>query len=70
MGALATTNLYGKRLDGDPRTAVWQAAFAEEVINTLLTPNTLTIRQALCMNSRRAAFNWDILAVPWEAVLS
>jgi hypothetical protein len=66
MGALVTTNLYGKIIHGDPNSPEWQARFATEVIQTLQMTTALPIRQDLCMRSRDGVFDWDKLAVAWE----
>ena len=66
MGALVTTNLYGKIIHGDPNSSEWQARFATEVIQTLQMTKALPIRQDICMRSRDGVFDWDKLAVAWE----
>jgi glycosyltransferase involved in cell wall biosynthesis len=68
-GALVTTNLYGKKISGSPKSSDWKRKFVEEVVTSMETPESTNVRRELCTTTKRTAFNWTILATVWEELL-
>jgi len=69
IGALATTNLYGKQSPGDPASESWRANFIHEVCETLTRREAMLERAELCRSTARTNFDWDKIAMVWEELV-
>jgi len=69
IGALATTNLYGTQIPGDPKSGEWQARFVDAVCGTLLHRDAIVKHADLCRSTARTSFDWNKIAMVWEELV-
>lgn len=67
-GALETTNIFGDKLAGDPKTNTWQRAFVDR-IRFFLSSETTAGRAEICRSTANGQFDWNIIALMWEGFL-
>ena len=68
VGALGTTNM-GLKLEGDPKTKVWQREFLGMIYDFLKNPNKEWYRDQV-MKTARARFNPETIANRWDEVFN
>lgn len=66
IGALQTTNQWGKQIKGEPTSQEWQGRFIEAVVKAL-TGNGKG-RQAMQRQARRR-FDWNVICEQWERLI-
>lgn len=70
IGALSTTNEFGKIVPGDPHNLSWQKTFVDAVIKLALDQKRLTALAEDGMAKAAKRFDWDVICDEWERVIN
>jgi glycosyltransferase involved in cell wall biosynthesis len=69
MGALATTNEFGLIVPGNPEDPVWQKAYIDIVLATVLDQDRLIDRAEKGIKLARKRFDWERICDEWENLI-